>query len=332
MLILPTKNGLECQTPANNEDDPTPKYTTEEILEATEYYHRNGYVVFKSLLSLPQCQELMSCWREEVKPFQGYIYRQATAKAEKNLFNEKGFVMNPILNLQSLDQRNFKKLRSSFEKSIVNNAALAKVTGALVSDKPRIVQSMYFEGNSATWEHQDSYYLDDEIPGKMVAGWIALEDIDPYAGRFFVCPKSHLADYSDMNIENNIATNHEAYINSIVDLIKDKSYEIKAPRLLAGDVLFWNSMTIHGSLNTVDCPASRSSITFHAIRSSSRFNVLRTSLRNLGVGGSSDFDVFRPKDQALKRNKAVFMLESRFPKAFYSLKNLAITYLIARKG
>ena len=33
---------------------------------------------------------------------------------------------------------------------------------------------MYFEGNSATWEHQDSYYLDDEDTGSMLACWIAL--------------------------------------------------------------------------------------------------------------------------------------------------------------
>ena len=64
-----------------------------------------------------------------------------------------------------------------------------------------IVQSMYFEGNSVTWEHQDSYYLDDEITGTMIAGWIALEDIECDAGRFFICPKSHLFDYAKMDLK-----------------------------------------------------------------------------------------------------------------------------------
>ena len=36
----------------------------------------------------------------------------------------------------------------------------------------------------------------------MIAGWIALEDIDADAGRFFVCPKSHLEDFSKMNDKN----------------------------------------------------------------------------------------------------------------------------------
>ena len=37
----------------------------------------------------------------------------------------------------------------------------------------------------------------------MIAGWVALEDIKADAGRFFVCAKSHLDDYSKMNMDNN---------------------------------------------------------------------------------------------------------------------------------
>ena len=107
--------------------------------------------------------------------------------------------MNPILNLQSLNPRYFYNLRSNFENIVGSNKILADFVKYLIGDKPNIVQSMYFEGNStATWEHQDSY-LDDEDTGTMVAGWIALEDIKSDAGRFFVCPKSHLFDYAKMD-------------------------------------------------------------------------------------------------------------------------------------
>src|SRR3546814_11124767 len=58
----------------------------------------------------------------------------------------------------------------------------------------KIVQSMYFEGNPATWAHQDSYYLDAEVLGRMVGAWIAVEDIAPGAGRFFIYPGSHRLD------------------------------------------------------------------------------------------------------------------------------------------
>ena len=54
---------------------------------------------------------------------------------------------------------------------------MCKLLNSFFGERPKFVQSMNFEGNSATWEHQDSYYLDDEKTGKMIAGWLALEDI-----------------------------------------------------------------------------------------------------------------------------------------------------------
>lgn len=333
MLQYPTRNGLPCSTPEHQEEDPTPKFLPADSEQAASYYRENGYVVFKNIISPSLCRQFMEFWQKEVKPYQGFIYRQTTAMAEKNTLNGNGFVMNPILNLQSLDPKHFQGLRHAFDEFILNNHTLADLTALLIGDKPRIVQSMYFEGNSATWEHQDSYYLDDEVPGKMAAAWIALEDIAPDAGRFFVCPKSHLVDYSNMNIENNIATNHDAYIQTIVNLIKEKKFEIRAPKLNQGDVLFWNSLTIHGSLDTATSARSRSSITFHAIRTSSKFNVLRTSLRDLGNSTPQQaFDVYRPKDQGSKRNRFILSIESRHPKAFYAMKRKIISHLVKSKS
>jgi len=41
------------------------------------------------------------------------------------------------------------------------------------------------------WRMPD--YLDAEEIGRMTAAWVAVEDIAPDAGRFFVYPKSHLS-------------------------------------------------------------------------------------------------------------------------------------------
>ena len=46
---------------------------------------------------------------------------------------------------------------------------------------------------------------------------------------------------------------------------------IKAPYMAAGDILFWNSWTIHGSLDTQSVTDSRSSITMHAIPENKKF-------------------------------------------------------------
>ena len=80
--------------------------------------------------------------------------------------------MNPILNLQSLDPNKFKKLR---EKSLelFSDQKLCKIFKTLFKDKPKIVQSMYFEGNSETWEHQDTYYLDSNV----LELWLCMDSI-----------------------------------------------------------------------------------------------------------------------------------------------------------
>tara|TARA_B100000242_G_scaffold291010_1_gene263503 strand:- start:7904 stop:8902 length:999 start_codon:yes stop_codon:yes gene_type:complete len=325
-LNLFTKNGLPCKVPEYEKEDDTPKFSLSDNLDkADNFYKKNGYVVLKKIFSSSSCEKLIKSWDEEVKPYKGFIYRQASnGNLEKNIFNSQNWVMNPILNLQSLNPNYFNKLRSNFENIIASNEKLANFINLLIGDRPAIVQSMYFEGNSATWEHQDSYYLDDEDTGSMLAGWIALEDIKADAGRFFVCPKSHLVDYANMDFSNIITSNHKKYIQTIVNLIKENNFEVKAPKLDKGDVLIWNALTIHGSLDSQSKSNSRSSITFHAIKSSSKFRVFRNILRKLNFDKNYPFYIFRPKDLSKRRNKIVFFLEKNFPKLFYKLKKAVI--------
>ena len=320
-----TKNGLNCIVPEYEYEDEIPKFDiNQDSLEAIKFYKENGYVVLRKVIKKNDCDVFLKAWNNEVKPFKGYIYRQANAKLEKNIFNNKNWIMNPILNLQSLNSSYFYNLRLNFEKIIASNNLLANFIEKIIKDKPVIVQSMYFEGNSATWEHQDSYYLDDQETGKMIAGWLALEDIKADAGRFFVCPKSHLYDFASMDSSNIITKNHSGYVNKIVDIIKSNNLKIEAPKLDKGDILLWNSLTIHGSLNSQSETNSRSSITFHSIRTSSKFQVFRNIFRELDFDKKYAFNIFRPKDQNKNLNKFIFFIESNLPFIFYRLKNLAI--------
>ena len=332
MLVLETKNGHKCEVPETDAEDSVPKFSMNlEFHKAKKYYEENGFVVLKNVFKDKDCKYLINAWENEVKNFKGHLYRQATAKLERNIFNGQNWIMNPILNLQSLNCKKFPLLRYGFENIIASNKFLANFVSLVINDKPMIVQSMYFEGNSVTWEHQDSYYLDDEIVGNMIAGWVALENIKANAGRFFVCAKSHLDDISEMSIENNIADNHDTFIEKVNKQIKDKKYKVFAPKLDCGDVLLWNSLTIHGSLDSQSITNSRSSITFHAIRSSSKFFVLRNSLRNLASDKSFPFNIFRPKDQNKKLNRLIYYFESSFPKVFYKIKNIAIKSILKTK-
>jgi phytanoyl-CoA hydroxylase len=332
MIELKTPRGLAVRVPEDLSEDPTPRFSLADAQAAREYYLAHGYVVFKSLYSTRTCDTIRRLWDDEVKPYRGYIYRQASSgEAETHVKNAAGWIMNPILNLQSVDPREFPTFRDFSTREILAHKPLNRVFTALLEESPKIVQSMYFEGNSATWEHQDSYYLDSEIIGEMCAAWIALEDITARAGRFFICPGSHKIKLDDHSLYNNIAVNHDTYIRSVVDQITVRDLEIHAPVLEKGDVLLWNSLTIHGSLDTQDPAHSRSSITCHAIPRSRRFLQLQTRLLTLATDEVDGTAIYRPKDLAVLKNRVVFFIETHFPRMFYWLKKQAILYFVRQK-
>ena len=179
--------------------------------------------------------------------------------------------------------------------------------------------------------HQDSYYLDSEKIGEMAAGWLALEEIKADAGRFFICPKSNAIDLGRQNIENNIADNHDKYIKKVVSIIKSKNMPVKAPYMAVGDVLFWNSWTIHGSIDSQSKTFSRSSITMHAIPESHKFLQLHSRLIDVPTDNLGSSLVYRPKDQKKFKNRLILATESYFPNIFYWIKKKAIKSLVNRK-
>jgi phytanoyl-CoA hydroxylase len=332
LIELRTPRGIAVAVPEADEEDPSPKFGAEDIAGAAAYYEANGYAIVRRLFPAEHCARVRALWDEEVKPFTGFMYRQTTAMAERGVVNANGWIMNPILNLQSVDPRRFPRFRTYATHDILTYGPLAEVFRRLLGDRPKIVQSMYFEGNSATWEHQDTYYLDSESPGEMAAAWIALEDIEARAGRFFICPRSHLIRLDDHGLYNNVALHHETYIQSVVERIDQDGLTIRAPFLRQGDVLFWNARTIHGSLDSQDEARSRSSITCHAIPSRKRFLKLQTRVLDIATDRVNGVDVYRPKDQALPVNRAILLIEARFPRLFYWLKRQVIVFLVGRKA
>jgi phytanoyl-CoA hydroxylase len=328
MIELSTPRGLKVRVPETHEEDPSPRFHRNERERIRQYYEQYGYVVVSGLVASSDCDRLRLLWAREIKPSSGFIYRQATAKAERHVFNEQGWVMNPILNLQSVHPRRYPEFRAHAVDRILTAPGLVETFDLLLGERPKIVQSMYFEGNSATWEHQDSYYLDSEHIGRMSAAWIAMEDIAATAGRFFICPQSHRIDLGRQSYATNIADNHEVYIRSVVQEIMERGLSIHAPYLCKGDVLFWNSWTIHGSLDSQDPAHSRASVTCHAIAESHRFLQLQTRIMRLDLHRVNGVQVHCPKDLARLKNRIVFHLETHYPGAFYMAKRWAIRWLM----
>jgi phytanoyl-CoA hydroxylase len=299
----------------------------DELESARAYYDENGYAVVRSAIDAQACDSLRSAFEQTVKRYPGYIYRQTTQNPEKNNINQYGFMMNPILNLQSLSDTNFAPLKTQAMKVFASDA-VKKINRTIFAEDGKLVQSMYFEGNSETWPHQDTYYLDSETIGTMAACWYALEDIDAGAGRFFVLPGSHKVDMVKNGKDFDVAFNHARYKELVKKIIVDNQLEFRAPFLGKGDILFWNARTIHGSLRTSRPQFSRSSLTSHFIPASHRFLQFQTKIKPLKLRKFSGMEFHCPKDMDFLSNRVVMRVETTFPKAFQTVKKLAIKAMV----
>ena len=330
MLELLTRKNIKILVPENQIEDLSPKFNLKNITEANQYYQDNGYVIFKNLIDREDCNNILAAWLK-IKDYKGKIYRQTTGKAEENIFNKNRWIMNPVLNLQSLNPYKFQDLRSLTEEKIFNNPNLCAFLENNFNYKPKIIQSMFFEGNSATHEHQDTYYLDSEKIGNLTAAWVALEEIKADAGRFFLCSGSHKIDIKKLKYYNNILSNHDEYVDELISICKKSKLKFIAPYLDKGDTLFWNSRTLHGSLNSQSETNSRSSITLHAIPANEKYLQWHKRFIHTPVDDLGKSFIYRRKDQKLIFNRIVLFLESKYPNLFYKLKNSIIKFIFRQK-
>ncbi len=286
-------------------------------------FEADGYVIVRELVAGELCERARAAFAAEVKPYAGHLYRQTSSHAERHAFTDHGHLLNPILNIQSLRQSRFPEFRAA-GLEILTERGLQRAAEAILGEPGKIVQSMYFEGNSATWAHQDTYYLDAAGPGGMLGAWIALEDIAAGAGRFYVYPQSHLIDIAPNRGDLDIAFHHDRYKQHVLDVIAAHGLTRQAPALCRGDVLFWSAKTIHGSLETTEPQHSRNSITAHLIPASSEFLQFQRRRPRLALTMINDVPVHMPKNQNAWRPRAVLWAEATFPKAFRLAKRVAI--------
>ncbi|MBD0305392.1 MAG: phytanoyl-CoA dioxygenase family protein [Nitrospiraceae bacterium] len=315
--------GREIEIPACAFDDADPSFGLEQLGSIRAHYDREGYAVVRAVIPPSLCEVVRAAFLREVKPYAGFLYRQATAKPERHVFTQHGYMLNALLNIQDLQQDVFARFREN-SLAVLAHRNIQTLLAALLGEGGVLVQSMFFEGNPETWAHQDTYYLDSAKLGGMAAVWVAMEDISPGAGRFYVYPGSHTLDLPRNSRLFGIAFHHESYKNSVIELIKSRRLVCRAPAMAKGDVLVWNSKTIHGSLRTTQPERSRCSLTAHYIPQSTQLLQFQARKRSMKLSEVNSLRIHCPKDQNKVLNRLVLHVERSFPTGFQFLKRLMI--------
>ena len=236
----------------------------DQLADARRFYDEQGYVVVRGLVARDLCSLAREAF-DAVRQCRVPMLRQKNMRCERNNFDADGFLANPVFNVQDLGSRSLGPFRDAVLDILTERATVATTALLLDAGRTKLIQSMFFQAPAGTWAHQDSYYQDSAagLCG-CVAGWFALENIDADAGRFYVCPGSHRSLPVLRNAgAYNFATGHQVYRDAMVEAMRQNGFTWVAPFLAAGDVLFWNSLTVHGSLPASRPGVSRTSLTAH---------------------------------------------------------------------
>jgi phytanoyl-CoA hydroxylase len=256
------------------------------LSDVRKRYEEFGYVVVRKLLHSSLCDQVVTAFRDQAKPFSGPLLRQASARMGPHLFTTDGFMGNALLSIQDLVEPCFRLFRTR-AIDIIAGIDTQEVLRKLLLDTPVLIESMYFESSLAGVPlHADGDYMDSNVSGTMIGAWFALEDIAPLAGRFVLVPHSHklgqgtgnaAAAYREFRarhaqtgatIDSDMKTNLKRRLDEAAFLhraISDNGLSLVAPALEKGDAVFWSAGLIHGSLPPESRGLSRNSLTAHYI-------------------------------------------------------------------
>jgi phytanoyl-CoA hydroxylase len=232
----------------------------------SSYYQKNGYFIFKNLIPIELIDDLLSEYNSQILPSKRPFFRQSSSRWETNKLSECGYCIESFLDPH--DYPNYPSFSNSINRILCSQPVRDALKSLTNSEEHNLMQSMFFDFNTATPSHQDWYYLDSIPNGHLLAGWFALEDIHEEAGRFYVLPGSHQVDF-DLTDDEKISL--APYLKKLEKYVESQKDQFYAPALQKGDVLFWNSRTIHGSNKTLNQKYSRKSITAHYLPSQYQF-------------------------------------------------------------
>ncbi len=146
------------------------------------------------------------------------------------------------------------------------DARLGRILGDLFEEEPLAAQSMlYFKPPGAKGQalHQDNFYL-NVSPGTCIAAWVSLDDADEVNGGMFLVPGSHNLPV----LCPHLADMEKSFTTEEVS-IPEGMQAVPAP-LRAGDVLFFNGSTIHGSFPNTSQDRFRRAFICHYVGDSTR--------------------------------------------------------------
>jgi len=218
-------------------------------------------------LSLPDQQSFLNFHQEGYAILRGFFLPERVEAANEALQTllDKGDVA-----FNSSNKIMFAIKQSDVLKGMGKDPKLLSILTALLGDEPVLFQSINFLKGSEQETHSDSIHMTTFPLGRLIAAWIALEDIDEDNGPLHYYPKSHLLPYylnSDYQNEGNRWMIGDKQYDEYEKMIEQKIRESGLPKqsftAKKGDVLIWHANLFHGGNPHTNKNKTRKSMVLH---------------------------------------------------------------------
>ena len=246
---------------------------TPKLAQFQRSFRKKGYVIARDLLPRHLVDDVVDRIEAEVVPFTGLLPRHppdenAEFASVANKFSADGVLLNSIMHPHSLDVAEiagFSEAARQLIKAKEISQCLAALDGHL---RHLLHQVILFFVCPDTPPHIDSFGTDTWPRGGAFTVWIPLETIQADAGPPFIYPGDQLPELQlefgdDSPIWSHENPNHQAgmaYSRALEQHIADHAGAPAVMDVGPGDVVFWGSVAVHGSMPVLSPGASRRSL------------------------------------------------------------------------
>lgn len=230
-------------------------------------WENNGFLILPKFYSKKEIKKLNShirhLWktRHRLKP--SYVIDVfVETEQEKRLY----FCDAPAAAQRQPYKLNDLFLNSDVVRKIAAGERITPILSELLGgDTPMICNSLNFEFGSQQDFHVDTFFMPSPTPNKMIASWVALEDVTADSGPLTYYPASHkIPPYLFSNGKTNVM-GHEmpAFSEYINKEIAERNLKPETFLAKQGDVFIWHSQLFHGGYPIANKRKTRRSLVTH---------------------------------------------------------------------
>lgn len=157
-------------------------------------------------------------------------------------------------------------LASERIRHAVLDERLNKILSALMyAGTPMICSSLYFEKGSQQRKHFDTFFMPPLIKNRMLATWIALEDVTESSGPLGYYPASHkIEPYVFRNGRYNLVASERDDCYRYIDTqLQQREIAVEYFMAKKGDLFIWHPQLLHGGNAIKDAQSTRRSLVTH---------------------------------------------------------------------